>query len=137
MNVLDTYNRTEIIHYVLKQMGVGPHLKGYRYCTKAIELALSDAAYLDDVTRRMYAEVAKEFNTTASCAERAIRHAITYALDNSGADDWAYTVFGRFALKGMVCNSLFIAMCVDLIANEPHHPIFIMEVPNEQKQHKA
>lgn len=129
MNILDTYTEKETIRYVLKAMGVAPHLDGYAYCGRAIELVLEDETYLKYITKRLYVDIAKDFHTTIPRVERAIRHAIEYALDHGTTNGWIYHVFGTFANKPIICNSLFIATIADLIMYEKHHPIFMVEVP--------
>ena len=65
------------IHYVLLKLGVPPHLKGYSYIVYALELVLIDPNLLQHITKELYIDVAKKYDTTPSRVERAIRHAIT------------------------------------------------------------
>ena len=68
---------TEIIH----EIGVPAHIKGYQYLREAIILTINDMDIINAVTKVLYPEVAKKFNTTPSRVERAIRHAIEVAWD--------------------------------------------------------
>ncbi|WP_294533363.1 sporulation transcription factor Spo0A, partial [uncultured Pseudoflavonifractor sp.] len=68
---------TSIIH----EIGVPAHIKGYQYLREAIIIAVQDMDVINAVTKVLYPEVAKRFNTTASRVERAIRHAIEVAWD--------------------------------------------------------
>ena len=63
---------TEILH----QIGVPAHIKGYQFLRDAILMTMEDNEYINSVTKRLYPEIAKRNNTTASRVERAIRHAI-------------------------------------------------------------
>ena len=69
---------------------------------------------INAVTKVLYPEVAKRFNTTASRVERAIRHAIEVAWDRGDLDVlqkyFGYTVSN---VKGKPTNSEFIAMIAD------------------------
>ncbi len=101
---------TEIIH----EIGIPAHIKGYQYLREAIMLTVNDLDVINAVTKVLYPEVARRFNTTASRVERAIRHAIEVAWDRGDVEVlqryFGYTVSG---LKGKPTNSEFIAMIAD------------------------
>ncbi len=101
---------TAIIH----EVGVPAHIKGYQYLREAILLAVADMDVINAVTKVLYPEVAKRFNTTASRVERAIRHAIEVAWDRGDLETlqkyFGYTVSN---VKGKPTNSEFIAMIAD------------------------
>jgi two-component system response regulator (stage 0 sporulation protein A) len=95
---------------ILKKVGMPPHLKGYNYVVRAVLLCLSDSSYLDQITYRLYPDIAKEFDTTPSRVERAIRHAVEVVFDR-GDPDYIFEVFGNTmsTKKGKLTNSEFIA----------------------------
>ena len=101
---------TEIIH----QIGVPAHIKGYHYLRKGILLSVRDKDMIQSVTKRLYPDVAKAFDTTASRVERAIRHAIEVAWDRGDVDTlnsyFGYTIHNS---RGKPTNSEFIAMIAD------------------------
>ena len=101
---------TAIIH----ENGVPAHIKGYRYLREAILIAVEDREVINAVTKVLYPEVAKRYNTTASRVERAIRHAIEVAWDRGDLETlqkyFGYTVS---IAKGKPTNSEFIAMIAD------------------------
>lgn len=70
------FDREKQIADMLHHIGVPAHLKGYRYLQTAIEMCVHNVNLLDAVTKTLYPEIAKEYFTTASRVERAIRHAI-------------------------------------------------------------
>ena len=74
---------------------------------------------INAVTKVLYPEVAKRFNTTASRVERAIRHAIEVAWDRGDLETlqkyFGYTVSN---VKGKPTNSEFIAMIADRLTLE-------------------
>ena len=69
---------------------------------------------INEVTKTLYPTVAREYNTTSSRVERAIRHAIEVAWDRGDVDIlnsfFGYTVQHN---KGKPTNSEFIAMIAD------------------------
>ena len=101
---------TRIIH----QVGIPAHIKGYQYLRCAIMMVVKDTRIIGEVTKTLYPSVAKEFSTTSSRVERAIRHAIEVAWDRGDVDMlgslFGYTVQGG---KGKPTNSEFIAMIAD------------------------
>ncbi len=106
----DEMTVTEILH----QIGVPAHIKGYQFLRDAILLTMNDPDYINAVTKRLYPEIAKKNNTTASRVERAIRHAIEVAWDRGDVDTlnsyFGYTIHN---LRGKPTNSEFIAMIAD------------------------
>ena len=103
---------TAIIH----EVGVPAHIKGYQYLREAIIITVKDMDVINAVTKVLYPEVAKRFNTTPSRVERAIRHAIEVAWDRGDLETlqkyFGYTVSNA---KGKPTNSEFIAMIADRI----------------------
>lgn len=106
----DEMTVTDILH----QIGVPAHIKGYQFLRDAILLTMSDPEYINAVTKRLYPQIAKQNNTTASRVERAIRHAIEVAWDRGDVDTlnsyFGYTIHN---LRGKPTNSEFIAMIAD------------------------
>lgn len=101
---------TELLH----EIGIPAHIKGYQYLRTAIEKTYFNIDYLGQVTKILYPEIAREYYTTASRVERAIRHAIEVAW-NRGNIDAIDDIFGYTisATKAKPTNSEFIAMLAD------------------------
>lgn len=81
---MENYN--EKIATLLKKVGISPALLGYKYAKEAVKMVLEDDTVLDYVTKLLYPDIAKKFNSTASRVERAIRHSIERAFDNMTTD---------------------------------------------------
>lgn len=101
---------TEIIHRV----GIPAHIKGYHYLRTAIMLSVGNDEMINSITKLLYPTVAKQYDTTSSRVERAIRHAIEIAWDRGDIDVltkiFSYTVH---TAKGKPTNSEFIALIAD------------------------
>jgi two-component system, response regulator, stage 0 sporulation protein A len=101
---------TGIIH----EIGVPAHIKGYMYLREGITMVVNDMELLSAVTKELYPNIAKKYNTTASRVERAIRHAIEVAWSRGQVDTinriFGYTIHND---KGKPTNSEFIAMVAD------------------------
>lgn len=101
---------TKVIH----QIGVPAHIKGYQYLRTAIIMAIKDNDIINSVTKILYPEVAKQYMTTSSRVERAIRHAIEVAWDRGDIDTLnSYFGFTIQQGRGKPTNSEFIAMIAD------------------------
>lgn len=105
-----------VISDIMRQIGVPAHIKGYQYLRTSIELCINDPEMLGSVTKILYPTVAKQYSTTASRVERAIRHAIEVAWDRGDVDVlssfFGYTIDSN---RGKPTNSEFIAMISDKI----------------------
>lgn len=103
---------TEFIH----ELGVPAHIKGYQYIRSAIIMVVENMDLLNFITKQLYPEIAKAYNTTASRVERAIRHSIEVAWSR-GKPETMNEIFGYtiHTGKGKPTNSEFIAMVADRI----------------------
>ena len=101
---------TKVIH----QIGVPAHIKGYQYLRAAIIMTVNDGDVINSVTKILYPTVARQYATTSSRVERAIRHAIEVAWDRGDVDTlnsyFGYTIQHD---RGKPTNSEFIAMIAD------------------------
>lgn len=108
-------NITNIIH----EIGVPAHIKGYMYLREAITMVYNDIELLGSITKVLYPDIAKKYNTTASRVERAIRHAIEVAWSRGNIESisalFGYTVN---VSKAKPTNSEFIAMVADRLRLE-------------------
>lgn len=110
------FNLVEYITSIIHELGVPANIKGYKYLRYAIVLAVENPGIIDAITKELYPEVAREFNTTPSRVERAIRHAIEVAWDRGDIDTLhKYFGFTVSNLKGKPTNSEFIALISDKI----------------------
>ena len=111
---LSTSNMEALVTSIIHEIGVPAHIKGYQYLREAIILAVNDMDVINAITKVLYPQVAKTFQTTPSRVERAIRHAIEVAWDRGDLDTlqrfFGYTVSNT---KGKPTNSEFIALIAD------------------------
>ncbi|MBQ5565720.1 MAG: sporulation transcription factor Spo0A [Clostridia bacterium] len=114
-DIVDSSASMEVkVTRILHQIGVPAHIKGYHYLRDSIIMCVDTPEIINAVTKRLYPAVAKNYDTTSSRVERAIRHAIEVAWDRGDVDIlnsyFGYTInTGR----GKPTNSEFIAMISD------------------------
>jgi len=108
------YSMESRVTAIIHEIGVPAHIKGYHYLREAILYSIDNMEAINAVTKILYPEVAKRYNTTPSRVERAVRHAIEVAWDRGDLETlqkyFGYTVSN---VKGKPTNSEFIAMISD------------------------
>jgi len=80
-HVLSKDELNSIVTNILNRIGVPPHIKGYQYLRDSILLVIDDVKSMSKVTKYIYPTVAKNYDTTTSRVERAIRNAIEIAFE--------------------------------------------------------
>lgn len=103
----------------LREIGVPAHIKGYQYLQRAILMAMKDGEMIHSMTKSLYPDIAKYYTTTASCVERAMRHAIEITWSR-GDPSILYQYFGNTISggRGKPTNGEFIAMIADQLRME-------------------
>ncbi|MCL2253238.1 MAG: sporulation initiation factor Spo0A C-terminal domain-containing protein [Lachnospiraceae bacterium] len=112
-------NEITLEEYISKTMislGVPAHLKGYRYLRSAILLAARDMQVVGSVTKLLYPEIAKIYDTTDRKVERAIRNAIEISWER-GSTDMFEQFYGYSNQSGCQrpTNSEYIANIADQV----------------------
>ena len=100
-------------------VGIPAHIRGYYFLREAIKMVIEDKDCINRITKQLYPDVAKKFNTTPSKVERAIRHAIDVAWNRGKAEGinqaFGYTVYGNYDRP---TNGEFIAIVADKLSIE-------------------
>ena len=111
---------------ILHELGVPSHIKGYAYIREAITLIYNDNNYKGAITKVLYPEIAKKYNTTSSRVERAIRHAIEVSWARCNweliEDIFGYSVDVD---KDKATNSEFIVTIADKIKLEQYDSSYV------------
>lgn len=103
---------TDMIH----SLGVPAHIKGYQYLRTAISMSVREPGLIGAITKQLYPMIAKEYETSPSRVERAIRHAIEVAWSRGKMETLEETFGYTVSLgKGKPTNSEFIALVADKI----------------------
>lgn len=103
-----------IVSDIMHQLGIPAHIRGYQYLRTAVLMTVEDPEVMHSITKLLYPAIAKQYSTTSSRVERAIRHAIEVAWDRGDIDVinsyFGYTIQND---RGKPTNSEFIAMISD------------------------
>ena len=89
----------QMVSHMMLDMGVPAHLKGYRYVRAAVLMAEEDMKVVGSVTKLLYPEIAKRYNTTDGKVERAIRNAIEISWERGNKKTFEQ-LFGYCAESG-------------------------------------
>ena len=106
---------------VLHELGIPSHIKGYQYIREGIGIVFEKPETIGGITKELYPELAKKFDTTVSRVERAIRHAIEVSW-NRGNWDLMEEIFGHSVDidNAKPTNSEFIVTIADKLRLDFH-----------------
>ena len=120
---IDFYNSNlqVSITKMLHELGIPSHIKGYQYIREAVSIIFDRPEIIGGITKELYPELAKKFNTTVSRVERAIRHAIEVSW-NRGNLDFMEELFGYSVDidRAKPTNSEFIVTIADKLRLDFH-----------------
>jgi len=105
---------------LLVSIGILPNLLGYHFICESVKQTIDDPGLMRAITTKLYPQIARSQNTTASRVERAIRHAIEVCWSR-GRIEMINKTFNvkAFTPSEKPTNAEFIAFVADrmLLAN--------------------
>ena len=117
-------NQTEILNEtiktLMKDLGIRPNLKGYRYAIDAVLYVVTQDDGMAFSATRVYQAVADRHGTTVTRVERGIRHAITRMYDTCEPDVLARVFGARTSIrKGKLTNKEFLWTLAEYFSATP------------------
>lgn len=108
----------------LHELGVPSHIKGYQYIREGIALLYHNPSIIGGITKELYPEIARRYNSTTSRVERAIRHAIEISWNRANWD-FMEDIFGYSVDidRAKPTNSEFIVTIADKLRLEYNKPL--------------
>lgn len=101
---------------ILQQLGITKRYSGYDYILHGIDLIMHDEAFLTNITKVLYIDIAKKYHTSHTCVERNIRKVIEviwkHAEDNQPILD---KYFGASYLNRKPSNKEFFQLLSEYI----------------------
>ena len=102
----------ERIMKLLLTLGISPCMKGFQAMVCAIEMIMADQDLLNQVSKRLYPEVAEQCNTTVHAAERNIRQAVISMFDHHDHEQIVDVLGLEVNMHtGKYTNSEFLGLC--------------------------
>lgn len=117
IKAIDVYNATVSL---LDELGMPAHLSGYVYVISAVKRLFYKGPNANhQLTTTLYPAIAKEFNSTPTRVERAIRHIIEVTFKNIDEETWK-KYFGASVPKdkGRPTNAHFIYTITKIVRRE-------------------
>ena len=118
---MDTEKKNDIeakrrVTELMLELGMPAHLRGYHYLREAILLSMENMELVGSITKLLYPEIAKAFQTTNIKVERAIRSVIEIGWER-GNEELIEKIFGYSRMHGKTrpTNSEFILGVADFI----------------------
>lgn len=103
------------------ELGIPAHLRGYQFLRSAVEMCVENMELVGSVTKLLYPDLAKMYQTTDTKIERAIRNAIEVSW-NRGNYELFEELFGYSNSPEYTrpTNSEYIAVVADYIRLKNH-----------------
>lgn len=104
----------EKIANIFISVGIPAHIKGYQFLREAIKMAIASPEIINNITKRLYPNIAEKYDTSSSKVERAIRHAIEVAWSRGKIEN-INNIFGIkiYTANDKPTNGEFIALVAD------------------------
>ncbi len=114
-NMISPGELERTISDLMLELGI-PHLRGYQFLRSAIGMCVEDMELVGSVTKLLYPDLAKMYQTTDTKIERAIRNAIEVSWER-GNTDLFEELFGYSNTLEYTrpTNSEYIAVVADYI----------------------
>lgn len=115
-NMISRRELEKTISDFMLELGIPAHLRGYQFLRSAVEMCVEDMELVGSVTKLLYPDLAKMYQTTDTKIERAIRNAIEVSWDR-GNSDLFEELFGYSNTVEYTrpTNSEYIAVVADYI----------------------
>ena len=118
-NIADKQDLEQAISRLMLELGIPAHLRGYQYLRSAVSMCVEDMELACSVTKLLYPDLAKMYQTTDQKIERAIRNAIEVSWSR-GNDELFEELFGFCSRNTRPTNSEYIAVVADYIRLQHH-----------------
>lgn len=106
----------ELVTKIMLELGVPAHLRGYQYLRTAIVWCVDDMERIGSVTKLLYPELAKYYQTTGQKIERAIRNAVEVSWQRGNEELFEELFgYGKEDGNGRPTNSEYIGVVADHI----------------------
>lgn len=84
--LIDRRDLEKTISDFMLELGIPAHLRGYQFLRSAVEMCVEDMELVGSVTKLLYPDLAKLYQTTDTKIERAIRNAIEVSWERGNCE---------------------------------------------------
>ena len=82
-------NNKIYLSQLLAELKISPKYLGYIYLQAIIELVCENRLYLKSLSRYVYPQIAKDFNTAPKSVEKAVDNALNRAFEKGGLREFS------------------------------------------------
>ena len=113
-------NYKRIIISILDSLGASKSYTGYDYVVYGMQLMLEDKDCVSCITKSLYLDIARHYNTTWNCGEKNIRTVVNSIWD-SGSSGLLETMFRKSEKTKRPTNKEFFKHLYDYITQIENH----------------
>ena len=95
---------------LLHKLGIQKMYKGCEYIIASIKYMSRNETYFTPVTKVLYVEIAKQYNTSSICVEKNIRSIIKKIWSNQGNSKLIREIFGKHHCQKNPSNVEFLVL---------------------------
>lgn len=103
-------NHEKLTIHILNKFGIDERYKGYNYIISSIAFINQNGTDMLPITKFLYADVAKLYNTSKECVERDIRIIINHIWNQSENTILIAKIFGQENISKRLSNSSFLLL---------------------------
>lgn len=85
-------NNRLFLSNLLAELKISPKYLGYTYLQRIVYMVFENRVYLKSLSKFVYPQIAKEYNTAPKSVEKAIDNALNRAFDKGGLREFSDTV---------------------------------------------
>ena len=93
---------------LLQKLGIQKMYKGCEYIVSSISYIAKNEKYFTPVTKVLYVEIAKQYNTSSICVEKNLRSVIKNIWSRPENDELICTIFGEYNVAKRPGNMEFL-----------------------------
>ena len=108
-------NYRQIISRLLDCLGANNSCTGYDYIIYGLLLVMDDVKRINLITKSLYIDIAKFYNTSWNCVEKNIR-AVVNSIWNSGNEELLEIIFKKSLQKKKLTNKQFFIYMYEYIS---------------------
>lgn len=107
---------------LLKKLGIQKMYKGCDYIVSSISFMDKNEKYFTPVTKVLYVEIAKQYNTSSLCVEKNMRSIIKNIWSKPENRKLIYEIFGPYNLEKRPSNMEFLVLLYNYLKRNNVNP---------------
>lgn len=112
---------------LLMKFGISKMYKGYDYIVSCIHFISDNEYSFTPITKILYVEIAKQYNTSSQCVEKSIRDTIKTIWDKNYDNKLLYEVFGIHTISKRPSNMEFLLSLYQYVKNKRRKESFLIK----------